>query len=201
MASKVTKALTQPVPRRWIKWLVLAGIGLAVLVLNPWFGVTGYRYGAPEMRAAIEGTWRLTITSDDAPPVERTFTIEQAATDPSEVVPAETPAAPHASRGWIRRASACGSRSLVRSAHACMDVTRMPLDVKIAGGSKVLHAEFFVVGTSFSRGGLELVADDYWLDAGIAPNGDVVRADVDDREHHTGKLTAKLVRTARPAAN
>lgn len=45
MASKVTKALTQPVPRRWIKWLVLAGIALAVLVLNPWFGVTGYSYG------------------------------------------------------------------------------------------------------------------------------------------------------------
>jgi hypothetical protein len=192
-------ASSKSILRRWIEWLALAGLVLAVLVLNPWFGVTGYSYGASEMRAAIEGTWRLTITSDDAAPIERTFTLAQAASDPSEVVPAETPSAPHASRGWIRRAAACGTRSLVRSASACMDITRMPLDVKIAGGDEVVHAEFVVGGTTFNRGGLVLEIADYWLDAGIAPDGEVAHADVADREHHARKLTATLVRIGRPA--
>ena len=53
-------------------------VGLAVLVLNPVFGVLGGpRFGAEELRAAVEGTWRLTVRGEDGAARTVTFRIAQ----------------------------------------------------------------------------------------------------------------------------
>src|SRR5512140_605696 len=97
-------------------------IGLAVLSLSPvaiWWSVTPhYDYGDTELRAAVEGTWQLTTTTGR----NLTFTIRQAK---------ETERT-HASRGLVQSAAACGHRTLVRSAEACMDVSEMPLVIATA---------------------------------------------------------------------
>src|SRR5262249_29005542 len=66
--------------RRGVKIMVAVTLGVAALILNPWFGVTGgFDYGPAEMRAAIEGTWRLTLTSNGKPRREITVRIAQGA--------------------------------------------------------------------------------------------------------------------------
>jgi hypothetical protein len=154
--------------KRSIKVMLAVTLGLTALVLNPWFGVTsGYDYGAPEMRAAIEGTWRLTVTPNDGPRREITFRIAQGA----------EPKQPHASsHALVRSAAACGSRSLVRNAEACMDTSEMPLEITVLDGGTperdARPARFAVMGTTFTHGQLEAQIADVFVTGLVAPNGE-----------------------------
>lgn len=135
------------------KKLAALVLGLAALVLNPFFACSalapGFELGADEMRAAVEGTWTITVPGNgvDAPAVEFTVVIAQRASvarldDHSLVAPA----------------AACGSRSFVKTAAACLDSTKMPLDVQIVKGpsTKPASGELVVYGTSFDNGRLDL---------------------------------------------
>src|ERR1041385_7384436 len=81
------------------KTLLLVVFGLTALIVNPFFGCDAlegtFQYGAPEMRAAVEGTWKLRVPGHP----EATLTIAQAAK-----------AEHHAARAsLVRSADACGN--------------------------------------------------------------------------------------------
>src|ERR1041384_1083901 len=60
-ASATRYRRTMATSRRRIRIGVLTVVGVAVLVLNPVFGVLGRpSFGAEELRVAVEGTWQLT---------------------------------------------------------------------------------------------------------------------------------------------
>jgi hypothetical protein len=192
------------IARRWIKWTAVTAIAVAALVLNPVFGITsGFDYGAPELRAALEGTWRLTITTGitgttgDAPRVI-TFTIAQA----SRADRMHAMRAMHASSGtWVRSAAACGGRTLVRTAGACMDYTDMPLEATVLTGAAPAHYldgwSFTVGSTSFTRGQMRGQLDDLWLEAELSRQGQVLGVSATYRDEHVPRHpTATLVRLA-----
>jgi|GEM_PF-2854643 len=159
--------------RRTIKLTVVAVIAVGVLVLSPWsawFGDLGFDYGLPEVRAAVEGTWQLTAPSPGGAASTVTFTIAQG----------RDPAQTHAARALVRSAAACGSRSFVRPASACIDATYMPLEVQLAGAPKPLSEPgmFIVVGTSFHDGELHVPLDGVSLSAMVTPRGTVEEATV-----------------------
>jgi hypothetical protein len=146
--------------------LVLWVLGLAALVLNPMACIgPSFDFGATEMRAAIEGTWKVTVGKSDVSAMrELTITLEQSK-EATQV---------HAMRSAVPVAAACGSRSLVKNAEACMDVTHMPLAVAVlagAGAKIVSHGELVVPGTSFVSGQLEVMIDGELLAATITPTG------------------------------
>ena len=128
---------------------VLSCIGLTALVVNPFFACDrqpSFDYGEAEMRAAIEGTWKFAIRDPKGPVHEIALTIREKANGTEQ----------HADRdGVFHMASACGTRTFVRSAGACMDVSEMKLDVT-ADAVRVEGGFFMVVSTSFDRGELEL---------------------------------------------
>lgn len=181
---------------RFAKTSVAAAVAVAVLVLNPFFGLLrdDFHYGALEMRAAIEGTWQLTLTPAEAPPRTLTFTLAQGA-EPNQT---------HATRTLVRPAAACASRSLVKSAGACKDVTDMPLEVTLIAGGQAQrqpdHAHFSVVGMQFREGDLELALADVYLSARVTPRGEVehVSSSVHDEPDAPSKdVAATLVRIKR----
>jgi hypothetical protein len=101
-------------------WAVAA----VVLVCNPLFGLGAEEphFGAKELRAAVEGTRRLTLRTVDGAEQTIAFTIVQGG-------PA---AGTHASnRALVQPAAACGTRTLVKPAGACVDETYMPLEVTL----------------------------------------------------------------------
>jgi hypothetical protein len=145
------------------KTLLLAVFGLTALIVNPFFGcdatVEGtFHYSAAEMRAAVEGTWKLRVQGKP----EVTLTIKQAAD-----------AEQHAARAsLVRSASACSQRSFVRTAGACMDESDMPLEIKVAGKpTKRATGILRVLGFEFRAGELTLHLGDRDIYATIKPNG------------------------------
>jgi hypothetical protein len=97
-------------------WAVAA----AALVCNPLFGLGADEphFGAAELRAAVEGTWRLTDRTADGAEQTIAFTIAQGSAI----------AGAHASnRALVQPAAACGTWTLVKPAGACGDETYMPL--------------------------------------------------------------------------
>jgi hypothetical protein len=159
--------------RRFVKRTVITAVALAVLVLNPVFGLlSGYDFGAPELRAAVEGTWQLTIASPDAPPRTVTFTLAQGAEAPDV----------HAARArsLVRPAAACGRRSLVKAASACRDSTELSLDVTTIADGKPQprpgRGVFVVSGTRFHSGALRIDVGGVSLEATLTPTGEVVSA-------------------------
>ena len=84
------------------------------------------------MRAAVEGDWSFTITPQGGTATQVTLHIEQAATAADAGV-ARTP-----TRGLLRAAYACGTRTLVKSAGACIDLTQMPLALTFVSGDATL---------------------------------------------------------------
>jgi hypothetical protein len=155
-------------------------IPVALFFLNPSFacGPTEpeFRYGATEMRAAVEGNWSFTIMPDGASgPVQVTVMVGQATAAPGQQ--AQAPA-----RGLVRAAYACGSRTLVKSASACIDVSTMPLAVTYVLGdasfaSVPMSGTFEVMGTEFQTAAstmLELVLGEYHVHAQVGPTGNVV---------------------------
>jgi hypothetical protein len=152
------------------KTLLLAVFGLTALIVNPFFGCDAevtYSYDAADMRIAIEGSWKLHV--DGKPDI--TLTIQQSAKAEQQ----------HAMRATlVRSAAACGRRSLVRNAGACLDISEMPLDVEVAGMTTKQPAKgtFVVPFTTFEIGNLTIQLDDVEVYAKIWPNGTVESASI-----------------------
>jgi hypothetical protein len=160
---------------RRLSWL----LPIAFFFLNPGFACgpaePQYKYGADEMRAAVEGTWSFTIMPEGASaPIQVTVELEQAATAPGAQA-----AAP--GRALVRPAYACGSRTLVKSANACIDSSVMPLTVTYVAGdpsfaNAALSGTFTVNGTELVTAvtDLELVIGDYHIQSEVSPRGNLV---------------------------
>lgn len=157
---------------RTILWLVPLGF----FFLNPGVGCSNepdFQYGAEEMRAAVAGDWSFTITPAGGAPTQVTVHIDQAsASNPS------TARAP--GRAFLRAAYACGTRTLLNSAGACVDSSEMPLAVTYLSGDDAfagatLSGIFHVYGLSFEHGGnLELKLGPYWITSQVNPDGSLV---------------------------
>jgi hypothetical protein len=160
---------------RRLTWL----LPLAFFFLNPGFACgpaePQYKYGAEEMRAAVEGVWSFTIMPEGGGgAMQLSVKIEQAAT-----APAAHAAAP--GRTLVRAAYACGGRTLVKSAGACIDWTEMPLTVTYLAGdpsfaNATLSGTFVVNGTEFvtTITDLELVLGGYHITSQLSPGGTLV---------------------------
>ncbi len=156
---------------------LLWAIPLAAFFLNPSFacgGPTGptFEYDAPEMSAAVGGTWMLTFVPDGGAITHVSFTVEQAAGPAAPTASAQRP-------GLVRSAEACGTRTLVRAAAACVDLTEMPLEVKFLTGddtlaTAALSGTFRVYGTQFAYGDLELVLGPYHVATTVDRYGNLV---------------------------
>jgi hypothetical protein len=129
--------------------LVLA---VATFLLNPAACAPGpeddYQFGDAEMRAAIEGMWRVTIGQSTGAARTFTFRLAQAQGTPSASLPHRN--------GLIRPAMACGSRTLVRGAAACVNLTEMPLTGMIVEGDEAIRTldvkgTMSVAGLSFTE--------------------------------------------------
>jgi hypothetical protein len=142
--------------RTWLWTLIVP----AIVILDP-LGACGdgsYKYGDSELRAAVEGHWHAVVKGH-----EYDLTITQA-TD-ADLVRARQ-------HGWVRSAGACGHRSLVREAAACVDSTTMPLLVA-DGEGRLAEGTFRVAGLEFGDGFLEVATRDGSLsiDAIVDPTG------------------------------
>jgi hypothetical protein len=78
----------------------------------------------------------------------------------------------------LRAAHACGSRTLVKSAGACTDISSMPLAITFVSGdpslmSAQLSGTFMVPSTTFQSGMLELTLGPYSISATVGPDGTV----------------------------
>jgi hypothetical protein len=191
VATAACYSRTMATSRRRIRIGVLTVVGVAVLVLNPVFGVLDRpSFGAEELRAAIEGTWRLTVRDEDG--AERTVTFRLA--QGSEVEGGHASA-----RALVRPAAACGRRTLVKSAGACRDHTWMPLEVTlIAEGGERPQAEtgeLLVFGTRFDHALLEVSVAELRVSASVTPAGEV--RSVSSLGDAGRALSSTLVRIAR----
>jgi hypothetical protein len=147
-------------------------VPIAVFFLNPTFACgpaePQYQYGAAEMRAAVEGNWSFTITPQGGPAAQVTVHLSQSAT-----VPAATSG--RLKRMYVRSAYACGSRTLVKSAGACIDESIMPLDVTYVSGDAslgtILSGTFMVPGTTFDYGSLTLTVGPYHVNSDVNSDG------------------------------
>ena len=163
----------------------LVAIGVIVLVAaNPFeSGQVEYSFDDSALRIAIEGTWHVTI--DSSPPRELTLTIRQAKGEA---------ATQHSSRSFVRAANACSHRTFVRSAEACLDVSELPIEVRIAGSSTPTKGELLVLDPVFveSRLTIPLNANET-LFAKVSPIGEATDVSYSMDAHYTN---GRMVRTA-----
>jgi len=133
---------------------------LAAFLLNPnlacGVGEPEFHFGATEMRAAFEGDWTFTFTPADGASTQVTLHLAQAAMPIASRVPGD-------GGGLIRSAQACGTRTLIKGAGACIDSTQMPLTVTYEAGDPSfaapearLSGNFTVYGLEFTGGTLRL---------------------------------------------
>lgn len=146
---------------------LLCLVAVAALVLNPFFACSAdpaFRYGLPEIEAALAGTWHAKLTKDGTTRTA-TFRIEAA-----RVAGAQQ----HGGRHLVRPAAACGQRTLVKSAAACLDETTVPLVlIALDGSAPAMIGTFRVIGTHFEQGSALLELGDVRISAVVARNGDV----------------------------
>jgi len=154
---------------RKLLWVV----PVAAFFLNPGLACTDepeFQYGAAEMRAAVEGDWSFTITPDGGDATQVTVHVDQAATAPA----ATAARAPR--KGLVRAAHACGTRTLVKGAGACSDISQMPLAVSYLSGdtafsSATLSGMFTVWGLAFGSGDLDLRIGPYQILSRVSRDG------------------------------
>lgn len=157
-----------------IRTFIIVTVLIAIVALNPMFGCDRFSYNETDMKRVIEGHWKLTLENRD---LEMTIRESRMAKR-------------HASRdGMFNSAGACGSRSFVNTADACIDDTEMAVDVAI--GTVVNHGTFRVFGTSFERGTLEVEVDRIYVSAHFDSHGDVLDVLATD---HGNQVTAQLAR-------
>lgn len=155
---------------RKLLWLV----PVAFFFLNPAIACSDdpdFQYGAPEMSAAVAGDWSFTITPDNGSATALTVHIEQAA--------ASATAARAGGRSFVRAAHACGTRTLVKSAGACVDSSQMPLTVTFVTGdaafaTAALNGIFTVYGLTFVSGDLDVVLGPYQIKVQVNADGSAV---------------------------
>jgi hypothetical protein len=163
-------------PRRWnieamrnLWWLV----PIAVFFLNPSLACSDepqFQYGAEEMRAAVAGDWSLTITPDGGSATQVTVHVDQAAAPAAAAGP---------TRGLVRAAQACGVRTLVKSAGACIDWSEMPLAVGYVSGDSTfttatLSGQFRIFSLVFDTGDVTLTIGPYQVLAQVKADGALV---------------------------
>jgi hypothetical protein len=143
---------------------LIAILGVAALLLDPIgaYSKGDFHYSDADMRKAVEGTWSLTFDGKTT-----TFTLAQA-----------TSAQRTSSAGLIRSAAACRTRSLIKSAEACIDMSKMPLEVHVVKGELAFERGVFaVLGATFESGQLDLYFSGGYVDARITKHGEVVEVD------------------------
>lgn len=154
---------------RNVAWLISVGF----FFLNPSLacGVDEpeFQYGAPELRMAVEGDWALTITPATGAAMHVVVHVVQGS---GAAVSLEPPVR----GGVVRAAYACGTRTLVRSASACVDSSEMPLavsyvsgDASFAGAS--MSGRFSVHSLVFALGDLELQIGPYQILSQVKADG------------------------------
>lgn len=158
---------------RNLVWLLAVGFFL----LNPNFACGGgepeFQYGATEMRRAVEGDWTLTITPTGGTATQVVVHVAQGSAVAASL-------APRARRGGLVGAVyACGTRTLVRSAGACIDVSQMPLAVSYVSGdasfaSASMSGTFSVHSLVFASGELELRVGPYEILSEVNADGSLV---------------------------
>jgi hypothetical protein len=144
-----------------------------------------FQYGAAEMRAAVEGNWTMTVTPDGEVAHTYSFRLVQQK--------AQTAAAGKPRAGLVRAAYACGTRTLVASASACVDVTEMPLavvDVQYATNSPPT-ATLEVPGLVFALGWLSLSIDGHAVSADLLPDGTVQSPTLTPNGQPSGTVTLR----------
>lgn len=154
---------------------VVLAVGLCVFAINPSFACGSaepeYQYGGAELRAAIEGTWLVHITRSDHSSVDLTLQLAQ------QTVAQETASGKQTGPSLVRGAHACGTRTLIASAGACVDTTEMPLDVTFVEGDSALDAAvagiFRVDSLVFTTGMLELALGEFRIRAAVDADGNV----------------------------
>lgn len=138
----------RPMRKPIIAIIAAVVVAAGVLVIDPmnFFGGPDWQYGETEMRAAVEGTWELSITDDKGESKTWVLAIKQ------------SDKADRAERsGLVRSAAACGGRTFVRSAHACSESSQMPIEITVLEGDKVpASGRFYVEGETFIAGGLDV---------------------------------------------
>lgn len=158
---------------RKLSWLLLA----AFFFLNPGFACgpmePEFQYGAKEMRAAIEGNWAVTITPTGGAAQDYVVTLKQAMS--------ASPSATRApERAFVRAAHACGDRTLLASANACVSSTIMPLTVTVAPGGPTIAGpntgSFAVHALTFGQGELYLSLGERQVSATIDQDGATLSA-------------------------
>jgi hypothetical protein len=170
--------------QRMLRGLVVVVVGVAVFLVTPYFvydRLLTFQFGEAEMRAAVEGTWIVELMPKARPARSITLTIEQSG------------ASAHSSRErrWVRAASACGHRSFIRNAEACLDSSDMELKLIAVGGdaSSKLSGKLSVSGTRFDRGRLELQIDDSHVSATISSTGEVLDISMYDVPRYDARTT------------
>lgn len=149
---------------------------VAFFFVNPGFACAPedeYQYGAAELRAAIEGDWAVTITPTGGTATEYRLNLKQATSAPST-------ASARRPTGLIRAAHACGTRTLVAGAAACVDITEMPLTVTLAPGAPAVSgtptASYRVWSLVFTTGDLDLALGAHRVSAQVKADGTVSSA-------------------------
>lgn len=170
---------------------------LAAFFVNPFFacvvGEGDFEYGAEEMRAAVEGTWEVTLAFSDGR--QQTLTVTLAQGDaPTAPTTAVAPARP----SLIRPAAACENRTLVKSAEACSSTSTMPLAVTFVSGdesfrSVAMSGQLWVPSTIFRSGHLQLRFGELQVMGTVTPAGEASGFGISN----PGPIgTATVVRTA-----
>jgi hypothetical protein len=143
---------------------IAAAFALVVFIVNPGFGCgDDFAFGPAEMKSAAEGTWELSFESDSAP--RAIVTLQHSASYPS----------------WsaLPSAHACGNRSFMSSASACLSSTGMTFDVETVKAeepfARATGAGLGVIGQSFSQGTLSVqFSNTVRVDLELLPDGTVV---------------------------
>jgi len=159
---------------RRLIWL----IPLSAFFLNPSFACTDepqFQYGAEEMRAAVQGDWSFTVTPDGGTATQVMVHLDQAA------VAASATASRAQGRAVVRAAHACGTRTLVKSAGACIDISQMPLAVTYLSGdasfaNATLSGTFTVFSLTFGVGTLDLTLGPYQITVMVNADGSLGEA-------------------------
>jgi len=146
-------------------------LGLLGFVFNPMFACSpddgGFTYGEKEMRATVQGTWRVTIDKGNSP-VSFTLLFDQSSTASASLKTT--------GHTFIRSAQACGTRTFVKGAAACIDMSQMPLTITFTSGDTAYDAlaytgTFSVYSLNFTQGSLELRFGADWVNANLDRNG------------------------------
>jgi hypothetical protein len=180
-------------------------ISMAVLAffLNPGLACTSgseepeFQYGEAEMKSAVEGTWVLVVSRSSTSPTEE-ITLQLA--ESSKAQPDKMQVMRNGRAGLVRSAAACGTRTFVTSAHACADLSEMPLDVALVNGpadykDAVMSGRLMVGSLIFTQGDFSLSLGALSVHAAVGPDGTV--STVSAYEGSSAVSVVSLTRTAK----